>query len=86
MAGRYFRYVNHRDAVPRVPVRAMGYYHTGKLFYFEGDGALDRDSVGWTRWLDVAFGGNTEAKVAVKEAAGDHSATEYVERLRRQLA
>ncbi|MCR9247660.1 MAG: lipase family protein [bacterium] len=85
MGGRYFRYVNHRDVVPRVPARAMKYHHTGKVLYFNGDGVLEVESAGWTRWLDVAFGGNTELKVAVKESAGDHSATEYVERLRRAL-
>lgn len=82
VAGRYFRYVNHRDAVPRVPLRAMKYHHTGKILYFDGEGKLDPTPSLWTRLLDVAFGGTAEVKLAVKEGAGDHSAVGYVECLR----
>lgn len=83
---RAFRYINNRDVVPRVPLRAMGYADAGRVLYFDSSGRLHTDPALWFRLLDVAFTDLDRAKESLKEAVGDHSAVEYVERLRRAAA
>jgi hypothetical protein len=83
LGARLFRYVNNRDIVPRVPLRAMGYEHAGTILYFDGTGLLHTDPALWFQLLDTAFVELSQAKASLKETVGDHSAVEYVERLRR---
>ena len=75
----------NRDIVPRVPLRAMGYDHAGTILYFDSSGTLHADPALWFQLLDTAFVDLEQAKASLKETVGDHSAAEYVERLRRAL-
>jgi hypothetical protein len=40
----YYRFVNDRDLVPRVPPRAFDYTHAGRLIHFDSNGQPDADS------------------------------------------
>jgi hypothetical protein len=55
------------------------------VLYFDSSGRLHTDPGLWFRLLDVAFTDVGKAKQSLKESVGDHSALEYVERLRRAL-
>jgi len=82
---RTFRYVNHRDVVPRVPMRVLGYEHAGRVLYFDAQGRLHTDPTLWQQLLDTAFTDLGGVKAGLKETVGDHRATEYVARLRRAV-
>jgi triacylglycerol lipase len=49
---RNFRFVNNADLVTRVPLRAMGYSHTGTLAYFSDNGELSGDPGWWDAFLN----------------------------------
>jgi Animal haem peroxidase len=44
--------LNNADAVPRVPLRTMGYSHAGTLRYFDANGVMHDDIGWWERLLD----------------------------------
>ena len=52
----YYRFVNDRDVVPRVPPRAFDYTHTGRLIHFDSNGEPDADSQEQRSFLARAFG------------------------------
>ncbi|MCZ6786757.1 MAG: lipase family protein [Planctomycetota bacterium] len=79
---RTFRYVNNRDIVPRVPMRALGYRHVGEVLYFDGGGRLHKDPGLWYRFLDTVVVDPSNVKKRIQEAASDHGAAGYVELLR----
>ena len=41
----WFRWVNHFDIVPRVPLLSMGYRHAGKEFYIDSDGNIMKPGI-----------------------------------------
>ncbi|MDE2320752.1 MAG: lipase family protein [candidate division NC10 bacterium] len=43
MGDRTFRFVNHADLVPRVPLFSTGYVHVGQLVYFDSAGTIHFD-------------------------------------------
>lgn len=71
----YYRFVNDRDVVPRVPPRAFDYTHAGRLIHFDSDGRPDADSQEHRSWLARAFG-NIETVLGdlihSPELIGDH--------------
>ncbi len=72
----YYRFVNDRDIVPRVPPRSFDYTHAGRLIHFDSDGAPDADSQEHRSLLARAFGsiGSVLEDLAhSKELVGDHS-------------
>lgn len=87
LIGRYWRVVNHRDPVPRVPGAVPhGYAHAGTLLYADEFGRLLIDPAWWLRGLDMlALPEDKAAAAAIAKAAvEDHS--EYTEILRRAVA
>ena len=48
----YFRYVDFEDIVTRVPPRELGYWHTGRDEYMDGNGKIHEDPVWWQIFLD----------------------------------
>lgn len=80
MKGTHVRIINNRDAVPRVPVRAMKYRHSGTVLYFDEFGRLHRDPGLWYRLLDTVVISKAEMGKAV-EAGKDHNSVAYVDLL-----
>ncbi|MBI2380203.1 MAG: lipase family protein [Gammaproteobacteria bacterium] len=86
---RLFRFVNHRDAVTRVPPRvcpgvAAGYEHAGLPLYFDSRGSLQRDPGFWFRFLDTAIPGTDLADgeretlaSELRDAFADHGMARY---------
>jgi triacylglycerol lipase len=74
----YYRFVNNRDVVPRVPPRAFDYTHTGRLIHFDSNGEPDADSQEQRSFLARAFG-TISAVVSdftkSPELIGDHDMT-----------
>lgn len=86
LTGRYWRVVNHRDPVPRVPTKLQGdYAHAGTLLYFDEFGRLLIDPAWWLRGLDMLALPEDRAAAAAtaKAAVEDHS--EYTALLGRAL-
>lgn len=77
----YFRYVNNKDVVPRVPLRTMRYADAGTLKYFDENGKQG-DEPGW--WLDRLAERLTGdlTDVLVPEGLVDHDMAAYVAGLR----
>jgi triacylglycerol lipase len=59
-----FRLVNHKDVVPQLPPRELGYAHVGQLVYFDTEGKL------------CAYPGQDDS-FAFKEALSDHDIGSY---------
>ncbi len=76
----HVRVVNNRDVVPRVPLRAMDYEHSGKVLYLDEFGRLHRDPGLWYRLLDTVLITPKEMAKA-KEGVADHSSKAYVDLL-----
>jgi triacylglycerol lipase len=79
----YFRFVNNADIVPRIPPRALGYWHAGKLEFIDANGAIHDDISWWHEMLDsVEVGADGLRKLqATKpqiDAIKDHSMTLYL--------
>lgn len=86
LTSRYWRVVNHRDPVPRVPTKLQGdYAHAGTLLYFDEFGRLLIDPAWWLRGLDMLALPEDRAAAAAtaKAAVEDHS--EYTALLGRAL-
>lgn len=81
---RHWRMVNHRDAVPRLPPRAMGFRHTGRVLYLGPDGQPSIDPSCWFQLLDlVPIDVGMDWSSQVREYAADHAITAYVDLLSR---
>ncbi|UCD70018.1 MAG: lipase family protein [Betaproteobacteria bacterium] len=76
----HVRVINNRDIVPRVPLRAMDYDHSGTVLYIDEFGRLHRDPGLWLRLLDTVVVSRAEVKKA-KEGVQDHNAKGYVDLL-----
>lgn len=81
LGGRYFRYVNNRDIVPRVPLRRMGFVDVGAVRYFDSRGRLYEDPGPWFRFLDTVVIDRDAAREQLRESVRDHSVERYVELL-----
>ncbi len=82
LANAHIRIINNRDIVPRVPIRAMDYEHSGTVLYFDEFGRLHRDPGLWLRLLDTVVISRAEIEKA-KEGVADHAAPGYVDLLDR---
>ncbi len=76
----HVRIINNRDVVPRVPIRAMGFRHSGTVLYLDEFGRLHRDPGLWYRLLDTVAVSRDEIKKAA-EGVKDHSSGAYVDLL-----
>lgn len=89
LAGRYFRYVNDRDIVPRVPPATLGYRHAGHSFLFTEDGAVREVSpaqeaiFALQRALEEAGHVDRLNGPELLESVSDHSIDSYLACLRR---
>lgn len=81
---RVYRHVNHRDAVPRLPPRALAYRHAGRCLYFDAYGRRRESPASWLQVLDAMPLSREEIPVHVRETVGDHGIAQYV-RLTRAL-
>jgi len=77
LRSRYFRVVNNRDIVPRIPTRFMGFEHAGEVIYFDDFGRLHRDPGLWFRLLDTVVVSMDDLKDQALETVKDHSASDY---------
>lgn len=76
------RFVNHQDAVARLPLRRLGYRHVGEMWYISGDEVIS--NAAWWRqvWDVITFDFNGQFDLVV-----DHSlATGYIPSLWRALS
>jgi triacylglycerol lipase len=74
----YYRFVNDRDVVPRVPPRAFDYTHVGRLIHFDSNGEPDADSQEQRSFLARAFGTISAVLgdfMKSPELIGDHDMT-----------
>jgi triacylglycerol lipase len=92
---RTFRFVNHRDIVPRVPPETFGkfsYKHVGQVEYFDKDGNLSggptiwdeiKDALSDLDWDSIMAGNpsRTQLLAKIKEPLGDHAMARYLEKL-----
>lgn len=78
MGGRYIRFVNNNDAVPRVPLRTMGYNHGGVFMYFDKSLNLSNDTTIWTRLLDGVKGRMEALGEKGTDGVNDHNMDTYV--------
>lgn len=76
----HVRVINNRDVVPRVPLRAMDYRHSGTVLYLDEFGRLHRDPGLWLRLLDTVVISKAEMAKA-KEGGQDHNSAAYVDLL-----
>ncbi len=71
---RYFRFVNDRDIVTRIPKREMGYNHAGIVLCFDTEGNLSADLHAWFRFQDQVNGTMEVLNNLLKgDLIGDHS-------------
>ncbi|TGD74799.1 lipase family protein [Mangrovimicrobium sediminis] len=94
---RYFRSVNQRDAVPRLPLTVMpnihgeepatwSFAHAGRVVYFNDLGRAIMDPPLWYRKLDaVPVAQWDQIGDALRQGAGDHGIAGYVELQRKLL-
>jgi triacylglycerol lipase len=76
---RHWRMVNHRDAVPRLPPRTMGFRHTGRVLYLGPDGKPSIDPSRWFQLLDlVPIDAGADWNSQVREFVADHAITAYI--------
>lgn len=78
----YWRVVNHRDVVPRLAPRTLGYCHAGRVLYIAGDGSLTVDASSWFRLLDgIPIDAEVNWGSQVREYAADHFMAGYLKQL-----
>jgi len=77
----YYRFVHNNDVVPRVPLRLMGFEHTGIFKYINKDKRLD-DSLTWEQITKDRFSGRIDAIIKPgSDGISDHSMVNYLEAL-----
>lgn len=81
LTDRVFRFVNHEDAVTRVPCRLVGYAHVGATLYFEASGQLDQTDAGWIRFLNTVIDAQASFRDLATTSVKDHAMEIYVRKL-----
>lgn len=75
----HWRVVNHRDLVPRLPPREMGFRHSGRVLYFDAKGEASLDPSRWMQVLElVPVDAGADWNSQVREFASDHAIDGYV--------
>jgi len=75
---RYFRFVHNNDIVPRVPMRVMGFEHTGFFKYINKNGKFD-DSLTWEQITKDRFTGRIDNIFkSATDGLTDHYMTNYL--------
>jgi triacylglycerol lipase len=77
-AARNFRFVNNADLVTRVPLRVMGYSHTGTMLYFTDKGELKADPGWWDAFLNRMQGRIEDLGTMGPTDIKEHSSDQYV--------
>lgn len=78
---RWFRYVNHNDVVPRVPLRTMGYADGGVVRWFDEDGDEQDDLGFWSKLIDRLKGRLKDLLRPGTDGMKDHSMARYLAHL-----
>lgn len=85
----YYRFVNDRDIVPRVPPRSFDYTHTGRFIHFDSIGRPTVDSQEQRNFLARAFNTIDDALgdfLRSPDLIGDHNLTKgYLARIRASI-
>jgi len=80
-----FRFVNNNDIVTRVPLRAQGFRHIGRILYIDVNGKVQDDINWWNRFLDRVKGRIEDLGKLGPDGIKDHSMEEgYVPNLARE--
>jgi triacylglycerol lipase len=87
----YFRYINNEDIVTRIPPRELAYWHGGKDFYIDRNGAVHEDPAWWHVFLDRVVAGAMELRnlqVAQPHIGliADHAIGDYAAAIRKVVA
>ena len=59
---RTYRFVNDEDIVPRVPPRNIGYYHIGRIRYFDAYGVIHHEMRWWKRLLSKSISSTARSR------------------------
>ena len=78
---KYYRFVHNNDIVPRVPMRVMGFEHTGFFKYINKDKNFD-DKMTWEQITKDRFTGRIDNVFkSATDGITDHSMSNYLEAL-----
>lgn len=75
----YHRFVNNNDLITRVPPRAAGYSHFGKIHYFLRNGKYSDSIKSWYKFLDRFVGKFNVGGEYVFDDLNDHMQENYYE-------
>lgn len=79
MIGKYYRFHNNNDIVPRLPTRLMGYTHVGEYIYISSDGVIHTQTLRWYDFLDAVTGIVKAIGKKGLDSIEDHSMCYYLE-------
>ncbi|MEK7482918.1 MAG: lipase family protein [Planctomycetota bacterium] len=79
---KYFRFVNQKDIVPRVPGKSLEYESAGICYYLDMQQKLHRKAGFWTEFLDILSGLASKKEInfteEIKHLALDHKMQNYL--------
>lgn len=82
---RMYRLVNNNDVVTRLPPRAFGYSHAGRMVYFTSGGKATTDMSVWMRALDRGIGRIAALGTPGPDGIADHAMSGYVKLVRNNM-
>ena len=80
---RTYRFQNNNDLVSRIPARAMGYRHVGRIMYISHEGEIFDDVGFWYKFLDSVVAVLKDIGDQGLDAIKDHRMKRYVRALKR---
>lgn len=87
---RTFRFVNDEDIVPRVPPRNIGYYHIGRIRYFDAFGIIHHEVRWWKKLLSKSISSTARSRDRLGELKNeypggilDHGMAYYIKHIRK---
>ncbi|MCB9925612.1 MAG: lipase family protein [Planctomycetaceae bacterium] len=74
-----YRFVNHRDAVTRIPAFVSGYMHQGQVMYFDGQGGFHPNYDPYRPIIDFFVDLTARFRATFAGSIQDHSMSKYLE-------